>query len=205
MTETAPTQKPQKAFKRNIFVINKKLQYKYMALAGAAILVALFMVGLEVYYSIVKKIGVDLAKEMDSKDLALLYPYLKKVGFVFVAKFLVYAGVLATGSIFLSHRLAGPLFRLEKSLDAIAEGDLTYRMWLRPGDELTEFKDKFNKTAEAIQVRLRKDIASSYAARQDIEKIAKEMESGKADPKKILNDLELVRKMLEDVGSGFKV
>lgn len=200
MTETiqaSQVPKP-KAFKRSIFVINKKLQYKYMGIAAAAIVVALLMVSLEVYFSIVRKVGVD----MGYKEL---YPYLRKVGFVFSAKFLVYAGVLAAGSIFLSHRLAGPLFRLEKSLEAIASGDLTYRMWLRPGDELTDFKDKFNKTAEAIQVRLRKDIASSYAARQDIEKIAKEMESGHADPKKILNDLELVRKMLEDVGSGFKV
>jgi methyl-accepting chemotaxis protein len=49
------------------------------------------------------------------------------------------------GSIFLTHKVAGPIFKLGKIFGQIAEGDLTVRMKLRKFDEAKRLIDPFNK------------------------------------------------------------
>ncbi len=46
--------------------------------------------------------------------------------------------------ILVSHRLAGPLYRFEKSLERISFGDLTYRFTLRKPDEFKELSGRLN-------------------------------------------------------------
>jgi len=57
-----------------------------------------------------------------------------------------------------SHKIAGPLYRFEKSLEAISSGDLTHRFTLRGGDELKviekgliEFTARFDSKISVIQ------------------------------------------------------
>lgn len=47
--------------------------------------------------------------------------------------------------IFLSHRLAGPLYRFEKSLEEISRGNLTYRFRLRRTDQLEDLAQALNQ------------------------------------------------------------
>ena len=46
--------------------------------------------------------------------------------------------------IFMSHKIAGPLYRFEKSLSDMSSGDLTYRFKLREGDQLISLADSIN-------------------------------------------------------------
>lgn len=61
---------------------------------------------------------------------------------------LVILAVTALGGmallVFVSHRLAGPLYRFEKSLGEIAGGDLTHRFSLRENDEMKEMGERLN-------------------------------------------------------------
>lgn len=57
-----------------------------------------------------------------------------------------------------SHKIAGPLYRFEQSLEAISTGDLTHRFTLRGGDELKviekgliEFTTRFDARISVIQ------------------------------------------------------
>ena len=52
--------------------------------------------------------------------------------------------------ILLSHRIAGPLYRFEKDLAEMAQGDLTKRIALRKTDQLTELKEALNISEEFI-------------------------------------------------------
>jgi methyl-accepting chemotaxis protein len=52
--------------------------------------------------------------------------------------------------VILSHRIAGPLYRFEKTLDEIAGGDLTYRFNLRSKDELGLIAEKLNEFASLM-------------------------------------------------------
>ncbi len=56
--------------------------------------------------------------------------------------------------ILLSHRVAGPLYRFEKTLREAKDGDLTVRIDLRKTDQLTEFKESINALFVSMDSRI---------------------------------------------------
>lgn len=52
--------------------------------------------------------------------------------------------------LFMSHRFAGPAFKMEREMRQVQEGDLTARVHLRDGDQLTELAGGFNRMAEGL-------------------------------------------------------
>jgi len=53
--------------------------------------------------------------------------------------------------LFLSHRIAGPLFRMEKSIDEIEEGNLVITTKLRATDEIQKMAEGLNDMAESLR------------------------------------------------------
>jgi len=51
-------------------------------------------------------------------------------------------------SIFVTHRLAGPIYRIEQSLKQMAAGDLNFHVRFRSGDDLQELGDLINQTIQ---------------------------------------------------------
>lgn len=49
-----------------------------------------------------------------------------------------------------SHKIAGPLYRFEKSIDEMASGDLTSRFNLRSNDQLEELASKINALSKNL-------------------------------------------------------
>ena len=62
--------------------------------------------------------------------------------------------LLAFHSVLISHRIAGPLYRFRSVLRAVAEGDLTVRVRIRPTDYLTEEADLLNEMIGALRQRI---------------------------------------------------
>ena len=56
----------------------------------------------------------------------------------------------------LSHRLAGPIYRLEKDLQDIAKGNFSMRIRFRKKDELKSIAEGINKILDEIENRLEK-------------------------------------------------
>ncbi|MFA5317843.1 MAG: HAMP domain-containing protein [Dehalococcoidales bacterium] len=67
--------------------------------------------------------------------------------------------------LFISHRIAGPLYRLEKSLEDIAGGDLTADVHLRQADEVKTLAETLNRTMKVI----REPLAASKARTVELE------------------------------------
>ncbi len=55
---------------------------------------------------------------------------------------------------YLSHRIAGPLFKIEKSINEIGSGDLTLKIKLRSADEITRTAERLNEMTENIRKNL---------------------------------------------------
>lgn len=56
--------------------------------------------------------------------------------------------------IILSHRIAGPVYRLQKSLEEIRRGNLTYRIHLRRKDELGDLAEDLNRVFEFLDEKM---------------------------------------------------
>ncbi|OEU75391.1 MAG: chemotaxis protein [Desulfuromonadales bacterium C00003068] len=57
-------------------------------------------------------------------------------------------------AIFLPQKLAGPLYRIEKDLDKVQQGDLTVRIHLRTSDTLHNFAQQINETINHLDQHL---------------------------------------------------
>lgn len=66
---------------------------------------------------------------------------------------LVFLAITFLISIFLSHRIAGPLYKLRKALDEISRGNFDQRITFRKNDHFTELQDTFNEMSEHLAIR----------------------------------------------------
>jgi len=76
--------------------------------------------------------------------LAFMVAGLEVIGFVVVYRFNVKS----------SHRIAGPVFVIERSLKFIEAGDLAFSMRLRQGDQFQEVCDQVNSTVGMLRERV---------------------------------------------------
>lgn len=58
--------------------------------------------------------------------------------------------LIATGTIFLTHKIAGPLFRLKRTFVRIKNGDLKQRVYLRRGDQAQELMPELNAMISSL-------------------------------------------------------
>ncbi|MFQ5960398.1 MAG: hypothetical protein ACE5MG_03305 [Candidatus Methylomirabilales bacterium] len=79
---------------------------------------------------------------------------------VWPAVFLVFV-LLAIHSVFVSHRIAGPLYRFRKIFRAVADGDLSSHRPLRKHDYLGKELDFINEMITSLRTRI-KGIEDSY-------------------------------------------
>ncbi|MBN1871029.1 MAG: methyl-accepting chemotaxis protein [Candidatus Omnitrophica bacterium] len=56
--------------------------------------------------------------------------------------------------LFMSHRIAGPLYKLEKSIVRLGEGDLSFYVDFRAGDEMKKLAEAFNMTSRRLNTLL---------------------------------------------------
>lgn len=79
-------------------------------------------------------------------------------------------------ALFLPQKIAGPIFRVQKGLETIRDGDLTEKVMLRRNDTLKDLAESVNETAAGLQVRI-----------QEIKRIHAEIEQVLASGKDISN------------------
>lgn len=75
-------------------------------------------------------------------------------------------------TLFVSHKIAGPIFRFEKEIDLMAEGDLTRRIRLRKKDQMAVLAEGLDKMSSSLQEKVlcihsEIDRLAELAAKQD--------------------------------------
>ncbi|OGJ93423.1 MAG: hypothetical protein A2487_16920 [Candidatus Raymondbacteria bacterium RifOxyC12_full_50_8] len=59
-------------------------------------------------------------------------------------------------TIFISHKIAGPIYRLERFAEDMRNGNFGSRIFLRKGDELADIASNFNKTGDFVRDTVKK-------------------------------------------------
>lgn len=138
---TSPTPN-YKAMRRN-YLINRRLQIKYAVMIGAVL--ALVLVLMEAHTFLILR-----SAEAEFSNPALIEP-LKSLQMWMLASGLIYMIVIPILSIFISHKIAGPLYRFEKTLrEALDSSGPLRPIQLRDGDELQGLAELINKMFERL-------------------------------------------------------
>jgi len=95
--------------------------------------------------------------------------------------------------LFISHRIAGPLYKLENSLDRMGEGDVSFDIYFRRGDEARVFSDVFNRSRQRLNGMIsdiKKEFKRLTAEIGEIKKISDKLPSESKEIKKNIDNLE---------------
>lgn len=184
-------------YKRKIIVIKKKLQFKFVSFVFVTTFIAVLLIGFDVYYTIGRHFVEIINQEIFKTLIKATNLLLLKIFFYFIF-------VIAI-AVFLSHKIAGPIYRFEKSTQIIGSGDFTYRVRLRKSDELKELMDAFNKMIEELQIKVQKDVTLKEFIQSRLKGVIDDISSGKKSTKDIIQELENIKLQTSHIASEFKI
>src|SRR3989338_9532013 len=145
---------------RTRYLVQPKFQLLFSGiLAGIALIVAV-AVGAIIYVLIYSHnlIFVKYNVHTSPEFLDLLIRQGKMVTTTWILSFSAVAIILFVAGMFLSHRMAGPLYALLREMKKIKEGKLNARLTLRKRDDFKNLKSPFNQWVETLQHEAEHDV-----------------------------------------------
>lgn len=150
-------------YKRTIFVINPKFQYYFAFVICSLVCIASLIYPITIFDLYAKVIALqpsqaaELTKNRESLLILLLIVQAAFIGVVFVL------------CIFLTHKIAGPLFKLKNYLIDIREGKEITPLYFRKGDNFHDVAEEVSQTMEFFNQQRADDFeyleeVSSYIA-----------------------------------------
>lgn len=133
------------SYQRSRYIVKFGLQMRYMGVILLALLMVAMVVGWTVYFTIWKQISDPALTNEQFIDIFV------RGNEILIWKMLVAIVFICFVSIFVSHKIAGPVFRFEQSARTIANGDFSLRIRLRKGDELHDLAIAFNRMTESLE------------------------------------------------------
>ncbi|MFH1406541.1 MAG: HAMP domain-containing protein [Candidatus Omnitrophota bacterium] len=135
---------------RRRYIIGTRLQFKYLGLLLTAMIVPTAFVSGCLYYLMVRVMEREIL--FPEAIASLLVPATEKVNTILLIGMPVIFILLVLWGIVWSHRLAGPVYRLEKELDKVGKGDFSVRIKFRKKDELQELAQHLNKVLDHLEM-----------------------------------------------------
>ncbi|HOK57015.1 MAG TPA: hypothetical protein PKV21_04130 [bacterium] len=137
--------------RRKKYLINKPVQFIFSGITIYFIIIAIILIGGLTYFITLNTILSQLELE---KKIINAYEIIKNINILLLKRI----GILMLLLIFLTfyleirflHRIVGPLYRIEKSLNEIIEGKSVEYIKLRKKDFLKPFAETFNKLIDYI-------------------------------------------------------
>jgi len=180
-----------KPMRRN-YLVHKGIQIKYAVMVIALLLIYTIILMSAIFgpaFHILSSRQISLAERAETAEAVLLlnssmWPWIGLVVFLF-------GGI----SIFITHRVAGPVFAIKRMLTTLGDGDLTARIHLRKGAELQDLGDSVNDMADRYE-----SLVSSLDERfRNVAIEVREMARQNAAVKKsvLLTEIEAVEQLLE--------
>lgn len=195
---------------RTHYLIQPKFQLLFSALLIVIALVAAILVGIAIYKLIETNnfIFVKYNVHATPEFLNLLAKERQVILISWVLSFLSVALILLCVGIFLSHKMAGPLFALTREMNKLKTGDLTAHLELRKRDEFAELKKPFNLWVDAMKKMAIQDISKIDQLLQALSKMIQNMQDQKipdseiSDIQRLISTLEKIKETKENQLEG---
>lgn len=129
-----------KPYKRRHFFIDKKLQTKYALLTVILLFVYTGLLVVSIFLPYILPLEMGGTIEEQTKAARMLLSLHKSVWPAIGLSILVMSGL----SIFITHQMAGPVYRFRKVLAEISAGNLDLNIKLRKNDDLQDLASDMN-------------------------------------------------------------
>lgn len=127
-------------YKRSIFLINPKFQYKFSFIVCSFTLLATM-----IYPFIIVDLFDYIIGQSPENAQNFIETRNEFIGLMVLIS-CVFLAFIFLFSIFLSHKIAGPMYKVSKHLQCIREGGEVRDIYFRQGDYFQEIADEINET-----------------------------------------------------------
>jgi methyl-accepting chemotaxis protein len=179
---------------RRVFLVKRTLQFKIIMLVLGAVTIAVGLIGFDIYWTV----GRDIVRDLMDPGLYGLFQHAAVVTAIKISFYLLGVAFVA---LLLSNKMAGPVYRFEKSARSVAQGDLTHRVRLRTGDELIDLQNEFNAMLESLHTKASQDVALAARISRQLDDLSKVQ----GLPSDVLQRISELKTEVAHVGNGFKL
>ena len=130
---------------RKRYLVKKGFQLKFMCVIVAAMILVASVAGLSVYTAVME----TLVTQFHGDNLALIT---HAVTYKLFIRSLLLILAIAIMSVYISHRVAGPIYRFEHTLNALAQGAEVGEIRLRKRDAFYEMAEAINHLIKSLKV-----------------------------------------------------
>ena len=183
--------------KRRKYLIKKGFQLRYTAVILFFIYATVLISTVVIYFAIFPYLSEKLANVYPQGRLATI---LKNANMKVIISTSFVFPLAAWFGLILSHRIAGPWYRMETILRDVAEGDLTRDVNLRKGDELISLADAINKVTGNLRDMSHENIAYIHSLDEVIKSFEEEMNKEPVDVMKA----KLLISKIQDISKELK-
>jgi len=173
---------PRSILRRKRYIIEKGLQFRYIGLVFALALIASLVTGWTVFATGWHFLGEKLASVYPQGRLVYV---LRATNIALLRNLLLISPLIFILGLLFSHKIAGPVYRISKTLNDISNGDLSLRIRLREGDELVDLANTINNLVDNLSKTLASDKDIVIKIEKDLEEISKLVSSQPCDCGKI--------------------
>ena len=141
------------AYKRSIFVVNPRFQYKFSFIICSIVFIGSLIYPLTIFDLYEKIIAIHPQGRLDLEtNRNYLFILLSVIEFAFL-------GIVFVVSIFLSHKVAGPMYKLKNHLQNIRENGDIKPIFFRDGDNFHEIAEEVNLLIDHLSEQREEDFA----------------------------------------------
>ena len=176
-------------FRRWRYLISARYQLKYIGLILLCMFFTVAVCAFTVYFT-----GMSIFAE----KLSNVYPQgrfvviLNSVNYSIMANIFLLIPVIAAIGLYLSHKIAGPVYRIERYLTDMAAGKLTSQITLRKGDELVSLAGKINVLTDSLRATIINQRTSLDKILAELEAVKKQADSRGASIAEIDSNIEKI-------------
>lgn len=181
-------------YKRHIYIIDRKFQFKYLFIILSMIFVSVAAVSFVTFYVIWDNV---------IKEFFFIPEASVKLGDIFVRTSVISAAtgvillaVFGIAGIFISHKIAGPIYRVERVADELKKGNLDVKVRFRKDDDLQELADSLNKMIDGIKGMVSEDKEIIRRLTAMSEKLSEDVKKQKGLKKGVLNTIKKLNSII---------
>ena len=191
---------PRPILRRRQYIIKKGLQFRYIGLVFGLALLASLVTGWTVFATGWHFLGEKLASVYPQGRLVYV---LNATNLALIRNLLLISPLVFILALLFSHRIAGPVYRIGKTLEEISKGNLSLRIRLREGDELVDLADMINNLTENLNKTIVSDKDMLIKIEKDMEEIGRIASSQPCDCARIKALVNSIQEKSKELSASF--
>ena len=191
---------PRPIFRRRKYIIQKGLQFRYIGLVFGLALIASIVTGWTVFATGWHFLGEKLASVYPQGRLIYV---LRATNLALMRNLLMVSPLIFILGLLFSHRIAGPVYRISKTLEEITKGNLGLKIKLREGDELVDLAYMINNLTDNINKTMISDKDIAIKIEKELEEIKKLISIQPCDCAKVEPLIKSIQEKSKELSSSF--